>query len=429
MIANMVANLEEAGKPELMDEALKEVPNVEADLGYPPLLTPLSQIVGVQATLNVISGERYKIITRETRDYVTGKYGIPPGPINEDLMRKIMGGDEKPDYSIRAGDLADPEDWNKAVETLGPLAKNDEDILLAVLFPMQAKELLTLRESGELAKAHAEAIPAPPSVPGGGSAKAAEAPAKPAEPPAETPAKPAEAPAPPPAAVAAAPAAMLSAPVEFDAVLHGEKFHVLIAGVGEPPVPGGPIRYFIKIDGRLEEVEVRPSAEAAPDEFDAVFHGERFHMQVAGVGERRRPDAPRRYFIRVDGRLEEVEVYPLVELAPSAMRAASPAPAAPVPVTSSPPPQALAEAPAAAGIARVIPKATEPGDAVAPMAGRVARVLVKVDEAVKAGQTVVVVEAMKLESEVQAPIDGVVQAIFVEPGDSVTPEDALVRIV
>jgi len=72
MIANMVANLEEAGKPELMDQALKEIPSVAEDLGYPPLLTPLSQVVGVQATLNVITGERYKIVTKETRDYPLG---------------------------------------------------------------------------------------------------------------------------------------------------------------------------------------------------------------------------------------------------------------------------------------------------------------------------------------------------------------------
>jgi pyruvate carboxylase subunit B len=221
---------------------------------------------------------------------------------------------------------------------------------------------------------------------------------------------------------------MLPAPVEFDAFIQGEKFHVQIAGVGEPPVPGGPIRYFIKIDGRLEEVEVRPQADLAPVEFDAVYHGDKSHVHVAGVGEPSKPGGPRSYFIRVDGKLEEVEVHPLVEIAPSSMRAPSPAPATPAAATPNPAAQAVAEAPAAAAPAG-IPKATEPGDAVAPMAGRVVRVLVKVDDTVTAGQTVVVVEAMKLESEVQSPIDGVVQAIFVEPGDSITPDDALVRVV
>ncbi len=429
MIANMVANLEEAGKPELMDEALKEVPSVEADLGYPPLLTPLSQIVGVQATLNVISGERYKIVTGETRDYVEGKYGIPPGPINKELMQKIMG-DEEPDYSLRAGDLADKEDWDKAVETLGPLAKSDEDIIMGIMFPMQTKELLELRESGELAAAHAAAIPAGPEEP---AEAAAEAPAKPAEAPAEAPAQAPAAgpPAPPPPTGAVLPT-VLPAPVEFDAVLDGKTFHVQVAGVGEPPVPGAPVRYFVKIDDRLEEVEVRPQADIAPVEFDEVFQGDKFHVEVAGVGEPPKQGAPRSYFIRVDGKLEEIEVHPQVEIPPSALLASSaraaPA-AAPVPSAEAANPTALAEAPAAEAPAKAIPKATQPGDAVSPMAGRVVRVLVKAGDAVKAGQTVVVVEAMKLESEVQSPIEGVVEEIFVAPGDSVTSEDALVRVV
>jgi pyruvate carboxylase subunit B len=110
-------------------------------------LTPTSQIVGVQAVLNVLAGERYKIVSRETSDYVKGKYGRPPGPVNKELIKKIMK-DKEPDYSVRSGELADPLDWDKAVKDLGPLAKSDEDLLLGVLFPMQAKEFLTLRESG-----------------------------------------------------------------------------------------------------------------------------------------------------------------------------------------------------------------------------------------------------------------------------------------
>jgi pyruvate carboxylase subunit B len=149
MISNMVAQLKEAGRMDLMDAALKEVPSVERDLGYPPLLTPSSQIVGVQAVLNVLAGERYKLVTTETTDYVKGKYGQPPAPVSKDLIKKIMG-DKEPDYSLRSGELADPGDWDKAVKELGPLAKNEEDILMGILFPLQAKEFLTLREKGEL---------------------------------------------------------------------------------------------------------------------------------------------------------------------------------------------------------------------------------------------------------------------------------------
>lgn len=146
MISNMVAQLKESNRMDLMEAALKEVPNVERDLGYPPLLTPTSQIVGVQAVLNVLTGERYKMVTREVTDYVGGKYGRPPGPVAKELVKKVMG-DKEPDYSLRAGNLADPGDWDRTVKELGPLAKSDEDVLLGVLFPMQAKDYLSSREA------------------------------------------------------------------------------------------------------------------------------------------------------------------------------------------------------------------------------------------------------------------------------------------
>jgi pyruvate carboxylase subunit B len=144
MISNMVAQLKDAERMDLMDAALAECPSVERDLGYPPLLTPSSQIVGVQAVFNVLAGERYQIITQEVRDYVAGKYGRPPGPVSKDLLQKIVG-DDVPDYSIRAGELADPELWDKTVKEFGPLVESDEDILLAVLFPLQAREFLEQR--------------------------------------------------------------------------------------------------------------------------------------------------------------------------------------------------------------------------------------------------------------------------------------------
>jgi pyruvate carboxylase subunit B len=145
MISNMVAQLKEAGRMDLMEAALQECPSVEKDMGYPPLLTPTSQIVGVQAVFNVLAGQRYQIITKEVREYVAGKYGRPPGPVSKELLAKIVG-DKEPDYALRAGQLADPEDWDRAVKDLGPLARSDEDILLGVLFPMQAKDFLAQRE-------------------------------------------------------------------------------------------------------------------------------------------------------------------------------------------------------------------------------------------------------------------------------------------
>jgi len=146
MISNMVAQLKEADRMDLMDAALKECPSVERDLGYPPLLTPTSQIVGAQAVFNVLAGERYQIVTREVTDYVAGKYGRPPGPVSRELLQKVVG-DKVPDYSIRAGELADPELWDKTVKEFGSLAKSDEDLLLGVLFPMQARDFLERHHS------------------------------------------------------------------------------------------------------------------------------------------------------------------------------------------------------------------------------------------------------------------------------------------
>jgi pyruvate carboxylase subunit B len=108
-------------------------------------LTPSSQIVGVQAVFNVLAGERYQIITREVRDYIAGKYGRPPGPVSKELLKKVIGDAEPPDYSVRAGELADPDLWDKTVKEFGDLAKSDEDLLLAVLFPMQARDFLEQR--------------------------------------------------------------------------------------------------------------------------------------------------------------------------------------------------------------------------------------------------------------------------------------------
>jgi pyruvate carboxylase subunit B len=145
MISNMVAQLKDADRMDLMEAALAECPAVERDLGYPPLLTPSSQIVGVQAVFNVLAGERYQIITREVRDYVAGLYGRPPGDVSKELLQKVLGNDEAPDYSVRAGELADPDLWDTTVKELGALAKSDEDVLLGVLFPMQAKDFLEQR--------------------------------------------------------------------------------------------------------------------------------------------------------------------------------------------------------------------------------------------------------------------------------------------
>ena len=318
MISNMAAQLKEANAIDKMEEVLKETPNVERDLGFPPLLTPSSQIVGVQAVLNVISGERYKMITKEVRDYIEGKYGTPPGPVSKELIEKIMGPGGKPDYSKRPSDSADVNEWDKAVKELGSLAKSDEDILLYVLFPLQAMEFLKARENGEL----------------------------------ET-----------------------------------------------PEVTPGTEDMIETRSGVIENT--------APVEFDVTYHGDKFNVKIEGVTPNQEEGKPRKYYVRVGGKLEEIQLFPKVEAVVGGKAGGS--------KTS-------------AGGASKGKRRIEAGDVSAPMPGKVAKVLVKEGDKVTKGQTVAMVEAMKMENEIHAASDGAVKAIYVKVGDNITPDDPLLNI-
>ncbi len=318
MISNMTAQLKEANAIDKMEEVLKETPIVEKDLGYPPLLTPSSQIVGVQAVLNVISGERYKMITKEVRDYIEGKYGTPPGPVSKELVEKIMGPGGKPDYSKRPSESADINEWDKAVKELGTLAKSDEDILLYVLFPLQATEFLKARENGEL----------------------------------ET-----------------------------------------------PEVTPGTEDMIETRSGVIENT--------APVEFDVTYHGDKFNVKIEGVTPNQEEGKPRKYYVRVGGKLEEIQLFPKVEAVIGGKAGGS--------KTS-------------AGGASKSKRGIETGDVTPPMPGKVAKILVKEGDKVTKGQTVAMVEAMKMENEIHAAAEGTVKAIYVKVGDNITPDDPLLNI-
>ncbi len=122
-------------------DVLDEMPKVRAELGYPPLVTPTSQIVGTQAVLNVLMGERYKVIPKEVKDYVRGLYGRPPTPLSPEIIGKIIG-DEEPIH-CRPADLLKPEyeKRKKEAEELG-IAKSEEDILTYILYPAIAPKFL-----------------------------------------------------------------------------------------------------------------------------------------------------------------------------------------------------------------------------------------------------------------------------------------------
>jgi len=144
MISNLRSQLQQQNALDKIEQVLEEIPRVRADLGYPPLVTPTSQIVGVQAAMNVISGERYSIAPQETKDYVKGLYGKSPAPIAPAFRRKILG-KEKP-ITCRPADLLDPMLPNATDDVDPKLIKSEEDIISYCLFPEPALEYFKWRE-------------------------------------------------------------------------------------------------------------------------------------------------------------------------------------------------------------------------------------------------------------------------------------------
>lgn len=137
MLSNLIAQLKSQGQEHLYDAVMAETPKVRADLGYPPLVTPMSQMVGTQALMNVMAGERYLMIPQEIKDYVMGYYGRPPAPISDEMRKKIIGDAEV--ITARPADLLEPG-MEKAREELGAYGHNDEDVLSYALFPQQAMD-------------------------------------------------------------------------------------------------------------------------------------------------------------------------------------------------------------------------------------------------------------------------------------------------
>lgn len=309
MISNLANQLREQNALDKMNDVFAEIPRVRKDMGYPPLVTPTSQVVGTQATLNVLMGERYKVITSETRNYFKGLYGRPPGPIDEDARKKAIG-DEKP-ITCRPADLLEPE-LDKLMREIDGKAKSVDDLLSYALFPIVALEFFEQREAGKLAP---------------------------------------------------------------------EPLH--------------------------EEPEVKPDhvvPHLAPSEFIVTVHGESYRIKVAGAGHR--VEGKRPFFISVDNRLEEVMIESLTEVIPTtAGEIERPS------ITQS-----------------VRPKARKEGDVTTPIPGKVTSIKVAVGAKVAEGDTVLTVEAMKMENEVHTPISGTVKKILVKIGDSVNPDETLIEV-
>ena len=210
MMSNLANQLKEQNALDRIREVFDEIPRVREDLGFPPLVTPTSQIVGTQAVYNVLSGERYKTITNEVKRYLQGGYGRPPAAVDEKLRNKAIGkeaySDERPADSIKP-ELA------KLRKDIGDLAKNDADVLTFAMFPDLGREYLQQRADGTLVP---EALLPPDS---GGKPKASMA-------------------------------------TEFKLDVHGESYDVAITGVGESGA--GRRKIYLSIDGVPEEVIFEP---------------------------------------------------------------------------------------------------------------------------------------------------------------------------
>ena len=141
MLSNLMNQLKGQGAMDRYEEVLNEVPRVREDLGYPPLVTPLSQMVGTQAVMNVLAGERYKMCPKEIVDYVTGHYGKSPAPINEEVKAKILKGKDVETITYRPADAIKPE-FETLKEKYKDLVRCDEDVLTCALFEAIAVKFL-----------------------------------------------------------------------------------------------------------------------------------------------------------------------------------------------------------------------------------------------------------------------------------------------
>lgn len=145
MLSNLLSQLKQANAEDKYYDVLAEVPKVRKDFGYPPLVTPTSQIVGTQAVLNVLSGERYKMITKESKGLLRGEYGRLPAPVNEEVRKKAIGDDKV--ITCRPADLIEPELKTYADEMKAKgLGKCEEDVLSYALFPQVAEKFLAERD-------------------------------------------------------------------------------------------------------------------------------------------------------------------------------------------------------------------------------------------------------------------------------------------
>ena len=207
MMSNLANQLKEQNALDRIKEVFAEIPRVRKDLGYPPLVTPTSQIVGTQAVYNVLAGERYKTITNEVKRYLQGGYGKPPAAVNGELQKKAIGNEQPSDE--RPADSLKPE-LDKLRGEIGELAKSEDDVMIYAMFPDLGKDFLQQRADGTLTPEVLEPVTAARSREAGKVA------------------------------------------TEFKLDVHGETYDVAITGVGDSG--GSKRKLYISLDGMPEEV-------------------------------------------------------------------------------------------------------------------------------------------------------------------------------
>ena len=148
MMSNLVSQLEIQNALDRLDVVMEEIPRVRAEVGYPPLVTPMSQIVGTQAVFNVLTGKRWSVVSKEMKDYICGYYGKAPGPMDQEIVAKVVGDSQVLDPDVAPGSLVTTT-FAELEEEIGDLAKSEEDVLMYALFPNEARTYLSKHRTSE----------------------------------------------------------------------------------------------------------------------------------------------------------------------------------------------------------------------------------------------------------------------------------------
>lgn len=148
MMSNLVSQLEIQNALDRLDEVMEEIPRVRAEVGYPPLVTPMSQIVGTQAVFNVLTGKRWSVVSKEMKDYICGYYGKAPGLMDQEIVAKVVGDSQVLDPDVAPGSLVTTT-FAELEEEIGDLAKSEEDVLMYALFPNEARTYLSKHRTSE----------------------------------------------------------------------------------------------------------------------------------------------------------------------------------------------------------------------------------------------------------------------------------------